>query len=98
MFLFVGLISGPGSVSASLAECSMSRVKLQVESSRKTGVLVYKISWEKLSVTSRRGPPTSRRQNSISMSRRDVYFHVVTSFFDPLCHVATCIFTSQRHY
>ena len=39
-----------------------------------------KISWEKLSVTSRRGPPTSRRQNPISLSRRDVRFHVATSF------------------
>ena len=39
-----------------------------------------KNSWEKFSVTSRRGPPTSRRQNPISLSRRDVRFHVATSF------------------
>ena len=37
------------------------------------------------SATSRRGPPTSRRQNHMLLSRRDVYFHV-----------ATCIFTSRR--
>ena len=42
---------------------------LQVESSRKTGVLVYKSSWVILSVTSRR-----------EISRRDVRFHVATSF------------------
>ena len=30
------------------------------------------------SVTSRRGPPTSRRQFYVSLSRRDVDFHVAT--------------------
>ena len=38
-----------------------------------------KISWETLSVTSRRGPPTSRRQNYTSLPRRDVDLHVATS-------------------
>ena len=63
-----------------------------MESSRKTGVLVYKCSWVTLSVTSRR-----------EFSRRDVIFealchvamwnsHVATSFFEALCHVATWIF------
>ena len=90
-----------------------------------------KLPWETLSVTSRRGAPTSRRQNFISLprrdvdfptsrrhfsttlSRRDVRFHVAMSFahlsvtsrrgftrrdviFDPLCHVATWIYTSRR--
>ena len=49
-----------------------------------------------LSATSRREPPTSRRQNHMLLSRRDVYFHVATSFSTSLCHVATCIFTSRR--
>ena len=35
-FLFVGLISGPGSVGTSPAGCSMSRISLHVESSRKS--------------------------------------------------------------
>ena len=38
-----------------------------------------KISWETLSVTSRRGAPTSRRRNYISLPRRDVDLHVATS-------------------
>ena len=58
---------------------------LQEESSRKTGVLVYKSSWLTLSVTSRRGFFTSRRQNCISLPRRDVNF-------EALYHVATWIF------
>ena len=33
------------------------------------------------SVTSRRGPPTSRRQFHMSLSRRDVDLHVVTCIF-----------------
>ena len=52
---------------------------------------VSKISWETLSVTSRRGAPTSRRQNYISLPRRDVKF---TS----LCHVATWMYTSRSHF
>ena len=77
---------------------------LQVESSRKTGVLVYKCSWVTLSVTSRR-----------EISCRDVTFealchvatwnshvatsllHVATSFGHLLCHVATWPRTSRRH-
>ena len=55
---------------------------LQVESSRKTGVLVYNSSWVTLAVTSRR-----------EISRRDVTFealcHVATSKIEALCHVAT---------
>ena len=38
-----------------------------------------KISWETLSVTSLRGPPTSRLQNYTSLLRRDVDLHVATS-------------------
>ena len=34
-FCLIGLISGPGSVGASLAECSMSRIKFTREESRK---------------------------------------------------------------
>ena len=41
--------------------------------------MCQKISWETLSVTSRRGVPTSRRQNYISLPRRDVDLHVATS-------------------
>ena len=74
MFLLVGLISGPGSVGASLTECSMSRGCLQVESYPKTGVLVYKSSWLTLSVTSRREILTSRRHFKSPLSRRDVDF------------------------
>ena len=55
-----------------------------------------KISWETLSVTSRRGAPTSRRQNYISLPCRDVDLHVATSFLTPLCHVATWMYTSRR--
>ena len=79
MFLLVGLISGRRSVGASLTECSTSSGKFISGEFSKTGVLVCKKSWEKFSVTSRRGPPTSRRQNPISLSRRDVRFHVATS-------------------
>ena len=42
-------------------------------------------SYLKLSATSRRGFLTSRRQNCISLPRRDV-------IFEALCHVATWIF------
>ena len=48
-----------------------------------------KISWETLSVTSRRGAPTSRCQNYISLPCRDVKF---TSLY----HVETWIYTSRR--
>ena len=62
---------------------------LQVESSRKTGVLVYNSSWVTLAVTSQR-----------EISRCDVTFgalchvatwnsHVATSKIEALCHVAT---------
>ena len=79
-FLLVGLISRPGSVGISPAGCSMSRISLHVESSRKSGLRsLSKISWETLSVTSRRGSSTSRRQNYISLPRRDVDLHVATS-------------------
>ena len=71
-FCLVGLISGPGSVGAGLAECSMSRM---------SSVSKKKISWETLSATSRRGAPTLRRQNYISLPRRDVDLHVATSNF-----------------
>ena len=41
MFLLVGLISGPGSVGASLTECSTSRVKFTSgEFSKNLGVSV----------------------------------------------------------
>ena len=50
------------------------------------------------SATSRRGPPTSRRQNHMLLSRRDVYFHVTKSISTRLYHVATCIFTSRREF
>ena len=50
------------------------------------------------SVTSRRGPPTSRRQflhasakSRRGSTRRDVNFYL-------LCHVATWIYTSQREF
>ena len=89
-FLLVGLISGPESVGTSPAGCSMSRISLHVESSRKSGLRsLSKISWETLSVT-------SRHQIYISLPRRDVDLHVATSFFTPLCHVATWMYTSRR--
>ena len=76
----------------------MSRISLHVESSRKSGLRsLSKISWETLSVTSRRGAPTSRHQNYISLPRRDVDLHVATSFLTPLCHVATSIGTGPCH-
>ena len=75
----------------------MSRISLHVESSRKSGLRsLSKISWETLSVTSRRGAPTSRRQIYISLPRRDMDLHVATSFLTPLCHVATWMYTSRR--
>ena len=48
------------------------------------------------SVTSRREIFTSRRQNVNPLSRRDVVFHVATSFGHSLCHVATWSLTSRR--
>ena len=87
-------------------------------------MLVYKISWETLSVTSRRhflkysvtprreiprrdvifevlchvatSDSTSRRHLHISLPRRDVDLHVVTSIGTALCHVATWPRTSRR--
>ena len=71
---------------------------LQVESSRKTGVLVYKSSWLTLSVTSRR-----------EISRRDVIFEALCHVATWIFHVATSklhlsatsrreIPTSRRHF
>ena len=96
-FCLIGLISGPGSVGASLAECSMSRMKFTREESRK--------KWAAYCVKKFLGDPlchvatwdfTSRRQKSHlsvtsrrGISRRDVKL-------TPLCHVATCIFTSRH--
>ena len=78
--LIVGLISGPGSVGASLAECSMSRMKFTREESRKSGLRsVSKSSWETLSVTSRRGISRRDVKNHTSLTRRDVDSHVATS-------------------
>ena len=103
-FCLIGLISGPGSVGASLAECSMSKMKFTREESRKSGLrIVSKSSWETFSATSRRG-----------ISRRDVkitpLFHVVTCIFtsrrqintplprrDVYLHVATSICTPLCH-
>ena len=48
------------------------------------------------SVTSRRGPPTSRRQISVSLSRRDVDLPRRDVNLTPLCHVATWLSTSRR--
>ena len=62
---------------------------LQVESSRKTGVLVYKISWESLSVTSRRG-----------FTRRDVKIsslcHVATWIYTSRRQLVQLSVTSRR--
>ena len=55
-----------------------------------------KISWETLSATSRRGAPTSRRQNYISLPRRDMDFPRHDVILTLLCHIAMCIFTSRR--
>ena len=86
MFLFVGLISGPGSVGAGLTACSIPGMKLHVESSRQSELHnASKSSWKTFSATSRRGFPTSRRHFNTPLSRRDVY-----------CYVATCTVTSQR--
>ena len=78
---------------------------LQVESSRKTGVLVYKSSWVILSVTSRR-----------EISRHDVKFEALCHVATWISHVATSklhpsvtsrhgfftsrrgILTSRRHF
>ena len=89
MFLLVGLISGPGSVGASLTECSASRGSLKAKSYRKTGVLVYKSSWLTLSVTSRRETLTSQRHLKKPLSRRDVGFSRRDVKIEALCHVAT---------
>ena len=82
-----------------------------MESSRKSGLRsVSKISWETLSVTSRRGAPTSRHQNYISLPRRDVDLHVATWIYtsrhqiyislsrrDVDLHVATSFLTPLCH-
>ena len=71
---------------------------LQEESSRKTGVLVYKNSWLTLSVTSRR-----------EISRRDVIFEALCHVATWIFHVVTSklhlsatsrreILTSRRHF
>ena len=95
-FCLIGLISGPRSVGASLAECSMSRMKFTREESRKSGLrIMSRSSWEtKITPLCHVAMCifTSRRQINIPLSRRDVYFHVATSICKPLCHVATCIF------
>ena len=83
MFLFVGLISGPGSVGAGLTACSIPGMKLHVESSRQSELHnASKSSWKTFSVT-------SRRQNFIPLPRRDVILTL-------LCHVATCTVTLRR--
>ena len=53
----------------------------RVTSTRGEGFLFMKSSMcsNFFSVTSRRGPSTSRRQMNTPLSRRDVYFHVATS-------------------
>ena len=98
MFRLVGLISGLRSVGASLTECSTSSGKFISGGFSKTGELMYKRSWVTLSVTSRREILTSRRQflklsvtSRREISRRDVQI-------SSLCHVATWIFTSRRHF
>ena len=79
-FCLIGLISGPGSVGAVLQSVQCPECSLHVKSIGKSGLRsVSKISWETLSATSRRGAPTSRRQNYISLTRRDVELHVATS-------------------
>ena len=71
---------------------------LQVESSQKTRVLVYKSSWLTLSVTSRR-----------EISRRDVIFEALCHVATWIFHIATAklhrsamsrreILTSRRHF
>ena len=63
-----------------------------MESSRKSGLSSVSIlPWETLSVTSRRGAPTSRRQNFISLPRRDVDFPRRDVILALLCHVVTWI-------
>ena len=75
----------------------MSRISLHVESSRKSELRsLSKISWETLSVTSRRGAPTLRRQNYISLPRRDVIFDPSLPRRDVDVHVATWMYTSRR--
>ena len=72
-----------------LQNAQHSEGSLQVESSRKTGVLVYKSSWVTLSVTSRR--EISRRDVKISSLCHVATWnsHFATSFFEALYHVAT---------
>ena len=90
MFLFVGLISGPGSVGAGLTACSIPGMKLHVESSRQSGLHnASKSSWKTFSATSRRGALTSRRQIVIPLPRRDVDFPRRDVILTLLCHVAT---------
>ena len=57
-----------------------------------------KISWETLSATSRRGAPTSRLQNYISLPRRHVELPRRDVKFTSLCHVTTWIYTSRRGF
>ena len=91
-FCLIGLISGPGSVGVSLAECSMSRMKFTSEESRKSGLrIVSKSSWETFSATSRRG-----------ISRRDVKItplgHVATCIFTSQRQFVHPSATSRRVY
>ena len=77
----------------------------KVTSTRGEGFLFKKSSMctnlvliHRFSVTSRRGPPTSRRQLYMPLSHRDVDPHIATSIFTYLCHVATWIHTSRRQF
>ena len=65
---------------------SYKSIKSQVE--RLCTILLTIVGF---SATSRRGPPTSRRHFLSSLPHRDVKL-------TPLCHVATCIFTSRRQF
>ena len=85
----------------------MSRMKFtRGEFSKKKSGLssVSKLSWETLSVTSRRGAPTSRRQivkptvtSRRVFSRRDVILHKPLSRCDVIPHVATWIDPTLCH-
>ena len=77
----------------------------KVTSTREEGFLFKKSSIctnllliNSFSVTSRRGPPTSRHQFYMSLSRRDVDLPHRDVNFYPLCHVATWIYTSRREF
>ena len=84
-------------VATSVFEASITSRR---EISRRDVILIFlchvATSKYKLSVTSRRG--ISRRDViwSCPLPRRDVGFHVATSFGHVLCHVATWDFTSRR--